>query len=63
LLRRGEDDFKSADDVPDLTDDAALAAWIERNPKTLERPIVVDDENGQAIVGRPPENVLELIRK
>ena len=63
LLRRGEDDFKNADDVPDLTDDAALAAWIERNPKTLERPIVVDDENGQAIVGRPPENVLELIRK
>ena len=61
LLRRGEDDFKSALDLPDLSDDPALAAWIARNPKTLERPIVVDDEHGRAAVGRPPENVQALI--
>lgn len=61
LLRRGEDDFKHADDLPDLADDAALAAWIEQHPRTLQRPIVVDDEQGRAIVGRPPENVLDLI--
>lgn len=61
LLRRGEDEFKNATDLPDLSNNAALAAWIESNPKTLERPIVVDDENGQAVVGRPPENVLTLI--
>ncbi len=62
LLRRGEDEFKNATDLPDLADDAALAAWMESNPKTLERPIVVDDENDRAVVGRPPENVLQLMR-
>jgi arsenate reductase len=61
LLRRGEDEFKNATDLPDLADNAALAAWIESNPKTLERPIVVDDANDRAVVGRPPENVLTLI--
>jgi len=35
---------------------------VERNPKVLERPIVVDDVNARAVVGRPPENVLALIR-
>lgn len=62
LLRRGEDAVKNATDLPDLADDAALAAWIESHPKTLERPIVVDDENDRAVVGRPPENVLTLIQ-
>ncbi|MGI9270440.1 MAG: arsenate reductase (glutaredoxin) [Woeseiaceae bacterium] len=61
LLRRGEDDFKNATDLPDLDDDAALANWIEQNPRVLERPIVVDDSGDRAIVGRPPENVRELI--
>ena len=62
LLRRGEDEYKNATDLPDIGDNAALAAWIVSNPKTLERPIVVDDDNDRAVVGRPPENVLELIR-
>ena len=61
LLRRGEDDFKQADDLPDLADNAALAAWIEQHPRTLQRPIVVDDEQGRAVIGRPPENALDLI--
>ena len=61
LLRRGEDEFKQANDLPDLADDAALAAWLEKHPKVIERPIVVDEDAGRAVVGRPPENVLELI--
>ena len=61
LLRRGEAEFKEADDLPDLDDDASLAAWLENHPKVIERPIVVDDENNKAVIGRPPENVLELI--
>ena len=61
LLRRGEDVFRNATDLPALDDDAALAAWIARNPKVLERPIVIDDEAGVAVVGRPPENVNELL--
>jgi len=61
LLRRGEDVVKNATDLPDLEDHAALAAWMQRNPKSLQRPIVVDDENGRAAVGRPPENILTLL--
>jgi len=63
LLRRGEAEFKEAGDLPDLADDAALATWLEAHPKVIERPIVVDEENDKAVIGRPPENVLELLRK
>jgi len=61
LLRRGEDEFKQADDLPDLDDDAALARWLELHPRVIERPIVVDEDNDRAVIGRPPENVLGLI--
>jgi arsenate reductase len=61
LLRRGEAAFKEAEDLPDLADDAALAAWIEVHPIVLERPIVVDTDSGEAVVGRPPENVNALL--
>ena len=61
LLRRGEREFKDADDLPDLADDGALAAWVEMHPIVLERPVVVETDSGQAVVGRPPENVLALL--
>ena len=61
LLRRGETEFKDATDLPALDDDAALAAWLARNPRVLQRPIVVNDERHLAVIGRPPENVHELL--
>jgi arsenate reductase len=61
LLRRGESEFKDANDLPDLGDDAALAAWIEAHPIVLQRPIVVDADSGRAVIGRPPENVRDLL--
>ncbi len=61
LLRRGEREFKEAADLPPLDDNKALAGWIAKHPIVLERPIVVDDETGRAVVGRPPENVLALL--
>ena len=61
LLRRGEADFKEANDLPDLDNDAALAAWLEAHPKVIERPIVVNAAGDKAVIGRPPENVLEMI--
>ena len=63
LLRRGEEEFKQATDLPDLDDDAALAGWLESHPKVIERPIVVDEGSEIAVIGRPPENVLKLLRK
>ena len=62
LLRRGEAGFKEAEDLPDLADDAALAAWLAAHPKVIERPIVVTGAADAAVIGRPPENVLGLIR-
>lgn len=61
LLRRTEATFKEATDLPALEDDAALAAWISNNAQVLQRPIVVNDEQNKAVIGRPPENVLPLL--
>ena len=61
LLRRNEDDFRNADDLPDLADDEALAAWLARHPRVIQRPIVIDDNKGVAVIGRPPENVIEIL--
>ena len=54
LLRRGEAEFKEAPDLPDLDDEAALAAWLELHPKVIERPIVVNAAGDKAVIGRPP---------
>ncbi len=63
LLRKGEEDVTNASDLPSLDDDTALADWIQKHPKTLQRPIVVDEAGERAVIGRPPENVLELLQK
>jgi len=59
LLRRGESEFRNATDLPEISDDAALAAWLVEHPSVLQRPIVVDGD--KAIIGRPPENVEALL--
>ncbi len=61
LLRRGEEEFKTAGDSVPLDDPEKLAEWIHQHPKALQRPIVVDDDKSRAVVGRPPENVLDLL--
>ena len=61
LLRRNEDEFRNATDLPDLGDDSALARWLTDHPRVLQRPIVIDDSAGVAVIGRPPENVAEIL--
>lgn len=63
LLRRGEGAFKDAGDSVPLDDDQALAPWLHDNPGVLQRPIVVDEANDRAVMGRPPENVLSLLNR
>ena len=63
LLRKGEKAFTDATDLPPLEDEPALAAWIHEHPITLQRPIAVNEASDSAVIGRPPENVLELLRK
>jgi arsenate reductase (glutaredoxin) len=59
LLRKGEDAYKENKlNNPSLSD-AELIDYMVRYPKLIERPIVV--KGNKAVLGRPPENVLELI--
>jgi arsenate reductase len=44
-------------------EDAALARWLSEHPRALQRPIVVDEDAERAVVGRPPERVLELLSR
>jgi arsenate reductase len=58
LLRRGEEDCKTSGLGKDASDNEILSA-MAKYPKLLERPIVV--KGNRAVLGRPPENVLQLI--
>ena len=58
LVRRGEEAYKSCKLSPESTEEAMVAAMAE-HPKLIERPIVVCGD--RAVLGRPPENVLQLI--
>ena len=60
ILRPAEREFAAITQSAASDDDAALAVGLQNHPKALERPIVVDEDAGKAIIGRPPENVLEL---
>jgi arsenate reductase (glutaredoxin) len=59
LLRKGEDVYKENYAGKTLS----AAQWIDamsRHPILIERPIVVSGK--RAVLGRPPENVLQLLK-
>lgn len=58
LLRKGEEIYKTKYAGKTLTD----AQWIDamvNDPILIERPIVVSGK--RAVLGRPPQNVLQLV--
>lgn len=59
LMRQKEDLYKSLDLGNSQLSEAALIQALVDNPKLMERPIVV--AKGQARIGRPPEQVLEIV--
>ncbi len=59
IMRSGEDAYKELGLGNVELDEQTLINAIVKHPKLLERPIVVKDN--QAIIGRPPENVLALL--
>jgi len=59
LMRKTEADYKSNQlSDTDLSDDALIEAMLEF-PKIMQRPIVV--KGNKAVLGRPPENIMEII--
>ena len=59
LLRSGEAAFAELGlDDPSLGEDALIAA-MATHPRLIERPVFV--HGGRAVIGRPPERVLELL--
>ena len=59
LMRQKEDLYKSLNLGDSRLTEAELIQAMVENPKLIERPIVV--ANGQARIGRPPEEVLEIL--
>ena len=58
VVRRGEAQYKECGLSRDTPEEEIVAA-MAAHPKLIERPIVVCGY--RAVLGRPPENVLELI--
>ena len=59
LLRRGEEIYRKENlSNKDFADEFLIDAMV-KNPILIERPIVTF--NNRAIIGRPPEKVLEII--
>jgi len=60
LLRTSEAEYKTLKLNDATLSDSALINAMITHPKLIERPIVATDK--KAVIGRPPENVLELIK-
>lgn len=59
LLRSGEEEYKTLNLADSKLSDDELLVAMSAHPKLIERPIVVHGD--RARLGRPPENVLELL--
>ena len=58
LVRKSEEIYKEQYKEKNLSDVEWVRAMVA-HPKLIERPIVVSDK--QAVLGRPPENVMQLL--
>ena len=59
ILRTGEDEYKKNNLKNENLSDDELIGFLIKFPKLLQRPIVV--KNSKAVIGRPPENILNLL--
>jgi arsenate reductase len=59
ILRKSEQDYRDNNLKREDFSDNELIDYMIKYPKLIERPIVIKED--RAVLGRPPENVLELI--
>ena len=60
LLRKGEAEFKELNLSDSSKSEEDLIKAMINFPKLMERPIIINRD--RAVIGRPPENVLEIIK-
>ena len=58
LMRTKEEVYKELG-LKDVDDEEKLIEAMAEHPKLIERPVVIMGE--KAVIGRPPEKVLELV--
>ncbi|RSC93847.1 arsenate reductase (glutaredoxin) [Tenacibaculum singaporense] len=58
LVRKNEKIWKEEYKGKELSDAEIIKAMVD-NPKLIERPIVIN--GNKAVIGRPPENIKEII--
>ncbi|QDX30712.1 arsenate reductase (glutaredoxin) [Dickeya poaceiphila] len=59
LMRRKEDLYRELNLADDSLTETQLIEAMVTHPKLIERPIVI--ANGKAKLGRPPEQVLDIL--
>ena len=59
LMRKKEAIYKELG-LKDIEDEDALVDAMVKNPKLIERPIVI--KNAKAAIGRPLENIVALLK-
>ena len=59
LMRKSEPIYKKLNINKESKDIQSLLDVMVENPILIERPIVV--ANGKAVIGRPPESVLDIV--
>tara|TARA_B100000900_G_scaffold177680_1_gene150635 strand:- start:4790 stop:5146 length:357 start_codon:yes stop_codon:yes gene_type:complete len=59
FIRKNEVDFKENNIKNIIENDVALINEMVKFPKIIERPIVIF--GNKAVIGRPPEKVLEIL--
>lgn len=59
LMRKGEEIYKELNLADPAMNEQQLLQALSDHPRLIERPIVL--ANGKARLGRPPEQVLEIL--